>query len=83
MFTYGLDLGLLLWVWFEKTGHGVETPIISNKVKIPGTAVSKEGHAEMKGPVNVYSLEKVPIVKNSSYSQLLRQNSPYLLNDTL
>ena len=45
--------------------------------KIPGTAVSKEGHA---GPIIIDFLEKGATVKRA-FCQLFRQNSLYLLND--
>ena len=36
---------------------------------------------DMKGPIIFDFLEKVAIVSSASYHQLLRENSPHLLND--
>ena len=46
MLTNGLNMGLSLQSWFEKTVHGVETNWLSGKEKVPGTAVSKEDNTE-------------------------------------
>ena len=35
----------------------------------------------MKGPITIDFFEKGASVNSASYCQLLRQNSPYLLND--
>ena len=36
---------------------------------------------DMKGTITIDSLEKGSTVNSASYYQLLKQNSPYLLND--
>ena len=46
IFANGQNMGLPLWAWVEKTVYGVETHWLFGKEKIPGTAVSKEGHAD-------------------------------------
>ena len=60
MFTNGLKMDLSLRAWdenFIKWKHW-----LSGKKKIPGKAVSKEGHADrllgMKEPITIDSLEK-------------------------
>ena len=45
IFTNELNMGLQLWSWVEKTVHGVKTHWLSNKEKVPGRVISKEGHA--------------------------------------
>ena len=45
-FTSGLNIGLLLWARVKKTAHEMETHWLSSKVKVLGTAVSKEGQAD-------------------------------------
>ena len=46
MFTNKLNMGLPLWSWMEKTVHGVKKHWLSNKEKVLGATVSKEGHAD-------------------------------------
>ena len=46
MFTKGLNMGLLLWAWVEKTVHGVVTHWLSGKEQVLNAAVSKEGLAD-------------------------------------
>ena len=69
----------------EKVVHGVETHWLFNKKKL-GAVVSKEGHAmtvlwDMKGLYTDDFCEKDTTVNSSYYCQLIRQNSPYLLNN--
>ena len=45
-FTNGLIIGLPQWAWVEKIIHGVEAHWLSCKEKVPGVAVSKDGHAD-------------------------------------
>ena len=54
------------------------------KVKVLGAVVSEKSHAvwNMKGPITIDFLEKGATVNFASYCQLLRHNSPYLLNDS-
>ena len=40
-FTNGLNIVLPLGAWVEKTVHGVKTPRISDKEKVPGVAIGK------------------------------------------
>ena len=46
MFTNGQNMDLPPWAYVEKTVHGVKTHWHSSKEKVPGTVVSKEGHAD-------------------------------------
>ena len=41
-----LNMGLLLWAQVKKTTQGVETHWIISKEKVPGRAISKEGHSD-------------------------------------
>ena len=43
---YGLNVGLPQRAWLEKTVHEVETFWLSDKEKVPVTAISKEGDAD-------------------------------------
>ena len=75
MFTNGLKMGFPLQTWVEKTVHGLEIYWLSGKKKVPGTVVSKEGHCwTWKKPSGT-------TVKSAFKCQILRQNSPNLLND--
>ena len=62
-------MGLTLQARVKKIFHGVQTNWPFGKEKVPGTVVSKEGHAERTHYNSI------------SYCQLLRENSSYLLND--
>ena len=55
----GLNMGVPLWV--KKTVHGVETHWLSNKEKVLGAVVSKEGHAELSTLAQSDSTWKGPI----------------------
>ena len=68
----------------EKTVNRVKTQWLFSKDKVLGTAVSKEGHAvfrDIKEPITIDFFEKGSIINSTSNCQLLRQNSPYSLND--
>ena len=41
-----LDMDLPLWVWTEKTVHGMEISWFSGKEKVLEAAVSREGHVD-------------------------------------
>ena len=58
MFTNGLNMGLPLWDWIEKTVHGMEMHWLSGKEKVPGAAVSKECMMCMEKHVLVYKWAK-------------------------
>ena len=47
MFTNQLNIGLPQQARVEMTVHGMETHWLSCKEKVSGSAVSKEGHADM------------------------------------
>ena len=85
MFTNRLNMGLPCYARVEKTVHGVKTHWSLWKNKNPDTAVCKEGHAkvfhDMKGPISIDFLEIDASVNSASYWKLLKQYSPYLLND--
>ena len=49
MFTNGLNMGLTLWAWTEKTVHGIETHWLSCKEKVLGATDSKEYRVESSG----------------------------------
>ena len=46
IFSNGLNMGLPIQAWVDKSVHRVETYWLSGKEKVPGTAISKEGHAD-------------------------------------
>ena len=46
MFTNGLNIGLSLRAWAEKTVYGENINWLSCKEKVQGAAISKEGHAD-------------------------------------
>ena len=77
-------MGVPQQVWVEKSVHGVEIHQLSCKEKVPRAPFSKEGHADvfwdMGGPITIDSFEKGTIINGAFYCQLLRINSPYLLN---
>ena len=54
----------------------IKTCKLSGKEKVLGT-VKKD----IRGPITNKFLEKDSTVNSASYCQVLRQNSPYLLND--
>ena len=66
-----------LRAWIGKTIHEVETPGLSGKEKVPGTVVSKEGHAEslliVKGPITIDFLGKGETINTACYCRLLGQ----------
>ena len=70
--------------WLEKIVHGVETHWLSSKKNVSGTTVSKEFILavfwNMKGHIAIDFFQKSGSVNNTSYCQLLKQNSP-LQND--
>ena len=54
-------MSLPWWTQVEKKVHGAETRWLSGKEKVPGAAVSKEGHADslLKDLLLLISLKKV------------------------
>ena len=81
-----LNMGLPLCAWVKKTVHLEKTYRLSRKEKVPGTAVSNEGYADSlsetwKDPSLLFFLKKGTTITRASNCQLLKQNSPYLLNN--
>ena len=66
-------MGLPLRVLVEKTVHG-------KKNNVPSAAVTKK-HADPANDITTEFLEKGTNVNSDTYSKLLRQYSPYLLNE--
>ena len=85
MYTNGLNIGLLLQACVKKTVDSHNIDWLSGKEKVPGAAVSKEGHAYSllgnEGPTTIDFLEKGATVNSASYCQVIRKTLPYLLND--
>ena len=76
----GLNMGLPLWSWVEKIVHGLETHWLSGKEKVP-SITSKEGHSDsLLGHERIHHYWFLWKRYNCKQFQLLKQNSPYLLN---
>ena len=85
MFSNEVNMGVPSRASVKKTFYEVETHWLSGKEKIVDAASSKEGLAysvlgHEKTHPNWFPL-KGATVNSTTYYQLLRQNSPYLLND--
>ena len=74
-----LQMGLPLWAGVENAAYGLEALWLSSKEKWSVKKVMLTEFWDMKGPITIDLLEKGAGVNNSSYCQLLRRNSPYLL----
>ena len=86
MFINSLNMSLPLRFWVEKTVHGMRAHWLSGNEKVPGSAVRKKvmltvllGHER---PITNNFLEKDVTITSAFYCQPLKQNSPYLLNDS-
>ena len=67
MFINGLNTNLPLQAELKRPVHGVGTHKLSGKEKVPGTAVNKEDHGDMKRSVTIDFLEKSAIINSASY----------------
>ena len=71
--------------WIKKTIHRVETHRLPDREKVQGTAVSEEGHVDIilghESANNFWFLLKSCNIV--SYCHIIRQKSPYFLNDPL
>ena len=77
MIKNGLNIGSLQVVSVEKLVHGMKLNWFSDKEKVLGSALSKGGHADMKGVIILIDLFwKGATIDSVSYCQYLRQNSP-------
>ena len=78
-------MGLQLRARSEKKIHRVETHTDSQvkkfRAQLSVNKVMLTVFWDMKGPIKIDFLEKDTIVNSPSFCQLLRQNSPFLLND--
>ena len=86
MFTNELNMGVSLRAWFEKIVQVVETYWLTGKEKSSGCSGQKRKSCwqcskTLKDLSLLSPLEKCATVNITSYFQLLRQNSPHLLND--
>ena len=83
MFINVLNMDMPQQAWIKKTVQRVETHWLASKEKLQGAAASKEGYADSllghKKPMIIDFFEKDATVNSTSYCQLIRQNSPYLL----
>ena len=78
MFSYALNMGLPQRTWVEKTVHGIETHWLSGQENVPGTAVSKEGHADTQlgnkmNDQSWFPWPKSVTLNSATYCQLLKQ----------
>ena len=83
IFTIGLNIGLPLQTWIEKTVHGVETHWLATKEKVPGAAVCNNDAEGLLGYERTHDYWFLWKRCNCNEHFLLpRQNSSYLLNDS-